>query len=50
MPAYRFSFIAVPFRKRGYKMSEQLDPNLKKLANWLIGGLIVIFILSIVLF
>ena len=30
-------------------MSEQLDPDLKVLARWLIGGLIVVFIASVIM-
>jgi preprotein translocase subunit Sec61beta len=30
-------------------MGEKIDPDLMTLAKWLIGGLVVVFILSIVL-
>lgn len=37
-------------KNEGSPMSEQIDPELKVLARWLIGGLVVIFILSLAMF
>ena len=33
----------------GNPVNEQLDPDLKVLARWLIGGLIVVFIASVII-
>jgi hypothetical protein len=38
-----------PVKNEGSLMSEQIDPELKVLARWLIGGLVVVFIGALIM-
>ena len=45
-PGFAYSY---PLKNEGSLMSEQIDPELKVLARWLIGGLVVVFIAAVVM-